>query len=165
MKMTNLLMSITIAATVSFTSCKPKDADIKTAIEANLKNDPNLSAVAVNVEEGVATFSGELKSEAAKRKIPDLTRDVKGVKSVTDNTTVAAPPPPPTASAPVITADEPLTRAVTDATKDYPGVKATVEGGVVKVAGNISADKWKKLKMTLDGLHPKKVDGSGLTIK
>ncbi|MEJ7586611.1 MAG: BON domain-containing protein [Ferruginibacter sp.] len=163
MKMIRLLALVAIMATFTLTGCKPKDADIKTAIETKLNSDPDLSAVMVNVSDGVATLSGELQTTAAKARIQDLTKDVKGVKSVTDNTTVALPPV--ATAPPVIAADDPLTKGVTDATKDHPTVKATVQDGVVTVTGTIAADKWKKLKMTLDGLNPKKVDGSALTIK
>jgi len=164
MKLTKLLMAVAIVTTTSFVSCKPKDDDIKTAIEAKIKADADLAPVAVDVKDGVATLSGQVKDDAAKAKVPTLTADVKGVKSTTDNTSVMPPPPPPPAPV-VITADDPLTKSVTDATKDYPTVKATVKEGVIAVTGTIAADKWKKLKMSLDGLHPKKVDGSALTIK
>ena len=164
MKFTKLLMVAAIVTSVSLVSCKPKDADIKAAMEAKVKADPDLSTVMVDVKDGVATLSGELKDNSAKAKVPELSKDVKGLKSTTDNTTVMAPPPAPVAPV-VITADDPLTRAVTDATKDYPTVRASVKDGVIAVTGQIAADKWRKLKMSLDGLHPKKVDGSALTIK
>ena len=163
MKLTKLLLAVTIFGALSFTGCKPKDADIKTAIQEKLKSNPELAPVNVEVIDGVATLSGEVKEEAAKMKIADLTKDVKGLKSTTDNTTVAAAPVQFTP--PVIVADDPLTKSVNDATKDYPGVKATVNDGVIAVTGEITAAKWKKLKMNLDGLHPKKVDGNALTIK
>ncbi|HPA23109.1 MAG TPA: BON domain-containing protein, partial [Ferruginibacter sp.] len=78
-----------------------------------------------------------------------------------NNSSVPPPPPAPV----VITQDDPLTQAVKDAIKDIPGITATVEEGVVKVAGNITKTKWTALKKALDALNPKKVDGSGLTIK
>ncbi len=164
MKLTKLLMAIAIVTTVSFVSCKPKDDDIKAAIEAKIKADADLAPVSVDVKDGIATLSGQVKDDATKAKVPTLTADVKGVKSTTDNTSVTPPPPPPPAPV-AITADDPLTKSVTDATKDYPTVKTTVKDGVIAVTGTIAPDKWKKLKMSLDGLHPKKVDGSALTIK
>jgi hypothetical protein len=54
---------------------------------------------------------------------------------------------------------------VKDATKDFPEIAATVKEGVIAVTGEITAARWKALKMTLDGLKPKKVDGSALKIK
>lgn len=164
MKLTKLLLATAILTTVSFVSCKPKDADIQAAIESKVKVDADLSAVTVAVNDGVATLSGQLKNDAAKAKVPELSKDVKGLKSTTDNTTVT-PAPTAVATEPTITAGDPLTKGVTDATKDYPSVKAIVKEGVIAVTGTIAADKWKKLKMSLDGLHPKKVDGSALTIK
>lgn len=163
MKLTKLLLAVALVTSVSFVGCKPKDADIQAAIEAKAKADTDLAPITVSVAHGVATLSGELKTEAAKAKIPALSDGVKGLESTTDNTTVASP----VASSipPTITADDPLTKSVTDATKDYPTVKAAVKDGIITVTGTIAADKWRKLKMNLDGLHPKKVDGSALTIK
>src|SRR6185295_2102691 len=111
-------MALAILATVSFVSCKTKDADIKAAIEAKVKADPALSPVIVDVKDGVATLSGELKDETAKAKVADLSKDVKGLKSTTDNTTVAPPPPPPSTPTVVITPDDSLAKSVVDATKD-----------------------------------------------
>ena len=64
---------------------------------------------------------------------------IPGVEKVVNNLTV---PPPPPAPAPVtITADDPLTKGVNDAIKDYPGVTAAVKDGVSLV--------FNKLKNTL----------------
>ena len=164
MKLTKLLMAIAIMTTVSFVSCSPKDADIQADIETKLKAMPDMvTGATVEVKDGVATLSGECKDEMCKAACEKTAKEVKGVKSVVSNFTMAAAP---AAAAPVvIAADDPLTKAVADATKDYPGVTASVKDGVVSVTGEITKDKWKKLKMALDGLHPKKVDGTGLTIK
>ena len=164
MKILRLIPALLLVAGLSFTGCKPKDADIKTDIEKALKDNPAASGVMVMVNEGVATLSGEVADAAAQASVGTTASGVKGVKSVTNNTTVAAPPAPPAAPV-VVTADDPLAAAVTDATKDYPEVTATVKDGVIAVTGTITKDKWQKLKMTLDGLKPKKVDGSALTIK
>ncbi len=165
MKLTKLLMAIAIVSTVSFVSCGPKDADIQTAVQAKINAMPDMvKGATVEVKDGVATLSGECKDEMCKAECEKAAKEVKGVKSVVSNFTIAAPPPPPPAPV-VITADDPLTKGVTDATKDFPGVTATVNDGVVSVTGEISKANWKKLKMALDGLRPKKVDGSGLTIK
>ena len=165
MKLTKLLMALAIVTTVSFVSCKPKDADIQTAVTAKINAMPDMvKGATVEVKNGVATLSGECKDEMCKAECEKAAKEVKGVKSIVSNFSIVAPPPPPPAPV-VITADDPLTKAVTDATKDYPGVTASVKEGVVSVTGEITKDKWKKLKMALDGLHPKKVDGTGLTIK
>lgn len=160
-------MAVAIVSTVSFVSCSPKDADIQTAVEAKINAMPDMvKGATVAVKDGVATLTGECKDEMCKAECEKAAKEVKGVKSIVSNFNIAPPPPPPVVAAPpVITADDPLTKAVTDAVKDYPGITASVKDGVVAVTGTISADKWKKLKMSLDGLHPKKVDGTGLTIK
>ena len=157
-------MAIAIVTTVSFVSCKPKDADIQAAVEAKINALPDMvKGATVAVKDGVATLTGECKDEMCKAACDKAASEVKGVKSVVSNFTLAAPPV--VFVPPVITADDPLTKSVADATKDYPGITASVKDGVISLTGPISADKWKKLKMALDGLHPKKVDGTGLTIK
>jgi hyperosmotically inducible protein len=79
-----------------------------------------------------------------------------------NNCTLAPLPPPP---APVVIAqDDPLTKGVTDATKDFPTVKSSVKDGVITLTGEIKRADLKKLMMTLHTLKPKKID-SQLTIK
>jgi len=163
-KLSRLLLLFATVALISSTipGCKSKvkDADVKTAVEAALQANPETAGLMVDVKDGVATVSGEAKDEAIKAKATELATAVKGVKSVENNVSIAAPPPPPVE----ITADDPLTSAVKDATKDYPTVTATVKDGVISVSGELKSDSWKKLKMALDGLKPKKVDASGLKI-
>ncbi len=161
MKILRLLPALVLLATLAFTGCKPKDADIKASVEKSLKETPATSGVMVMVNEGVATLSGEVPDEAAKTAMDAKVKAVKGVKSVQDNTTLPAPP-----AAPVqITADDPLSNAVRDATKDFSEVNASVSDGVISVTGAITAARWKTLKMALDGLRPRRVDASGLKIK
>jgi hyperosmotically inducible protein len=139
---------------------KVKDADVKTAVEAAIAANPDLNGLMVDVKDGIATVTGEVKDATAQAAVQTSVAAVKGVKSVQNNVTIAAPPPPPVE----ITADDPLSSAVKDATKDFPGVTATVNDGVISVSGEIKSDAWKRLKMALDGLKPKKVDASGLKI-
>ncbi|RYF86131.1 MAG: BON domain-containing protein [Chitinophagaceae bacterium] len=160
MKILKVLPALILVATLAFTGCKPKDADIKASVEKSLKESPATSSVMVMVNEGVATLSGEVPDEATKAALEAKVKAVKGVKSVQDNTTVPAPAAPVT-----ITPDDPLQNAVRDATKDFPEVTASVADGVVTVTGEITAARWKTLKMALDGLRPKKVDGTSLKIK
>jgi hypothetical protein len=64
----------------------------------------------------------------------------------------------PTTTAPVeISGDEELRKGVTDATKDYPGVNATVENGVITLTGSIEKDRYINLKQSLDALRPRQV--------
>ena len=164
-KLSKLLLLIGAVALISSTTpgckSKEKDADVKASVETALRANPETSGLMVDVKEGVATISGDAKDEAAKSKAAELATAVKGVKSVQNNVSVA---PPPSVAPVEITADDPLTTAVKDATKDFPTVTASVKEGVISVSGELKSDAWKKLKMSLDGLKPKKVDASGLKI-
>lgn len=162
-KISRLLLLFTTVALISSTSpgckSKPKDADVKSSVETALRANPETNGLMVDVKDGVVTLSGETKDEAAKTKASELATSVKGVTSVQNNVMVTAPPPPVE-----ITADDPLTSAVKDATKDFPTVTATVKEGVISVSGELKSADWKKLKMALDGLKPKRVDASELKI-
>lgn len=144
-------------------SCGPNDNKIKSAVETTISNNPAMTGIAASVQDGVVTLSGECKDEASKSAAESEVAKVKGVKRVVNNCTVA--PPPQTQSAPVtIAEDEVLVRNVNDAVKDYPGVKATVNDGVVTLTGDIKRAHLQKLMMSLQSLKPKKIDNQ-LTIK
>lgn len=69
-----------------------------------------------------------------------------------------------TGAAPVTVApDDELTEGVKDATKDFPGVKATVANGEITLTGDITREKLQQLMMSLNSLHPKKINNQ-LTI-
>src|SRR6476659_10602242 len=92
-------------------SCKEKDSKIQAAVEASLKNS-GMAEISASVKDGVATLTGECKSDADKAAVESRVAKVKGVKQVVNNCTVAPPPPAP---APVvIAADDALSRGVTD---------------------------------------------------
>jgi osmotically-inducible protein OsmY len=142
-------------------SCKEKDSKIQAAVETSLKNS-GMPEISASVKDGVATLTGECKNEADKASLESMVAKVKGVKQVVNNCTVA---PPPSAAAPVvISADDSLSRGVTDAIKDYAGVKAEVKDGVVTLTGDIKRAELQKLMVTLHSLKPKKIDNK-LTIK
>ena len=68
-------------------------------------------------------------------------------------------------SAPVeIMSDDVLKNGLKDATKDYPGVEASVDDGVVTLTGPISRDRLPNLLAAVNSLHPKKTNNQ-LTIK
>ncbi|MEO6721871.1 MAG: hypothetical protein ABIN67_15995 [Ferruginibacter sp.] len=84
----------------------------------------------------------------------------------TTETTTAIDTPAVTTTAPVmVNDDEALRKGVTDATKDYPGVKAEVSDSVIVLSGEIKRADWKKLNPTLNSLHPKRIKSDDLTIK
>ncbi|TCC98371.1 BON domain-containing protein [Pedobacter hiemivivus] len=161
-KMIAALMVLCVL-TAALTGCKskPKDADLKAAIETAIQANTMASGVTVSVEKGVATLSGQVTDETSKQTLDKTTASVMGVKSVVNNITVAAPPAGPV----VVAADDALTTAVKDATKDFPTVVATVSDGVVTLKGEIQKANLQKLMMTLQALKPKKVDNSQLVIK
>ncbi|MCW3463989.1 BON domain-containing protein [Chitinophaga nivalis] len=162
MKMKKLTAAVLIAGLAFMVACKgkPKDSDIQAAVTTSLQATPQ---VAVDVKEGVVTLSGEVSSEAEKASVEAAAKSVKDVKTVANNITVAVAP---VTTAPVATTpDDALTTAVAGVVKDFPGVSATVKDGVVSVAGELNAARWKTLKIALDALKPKKVDASGLKVK
>lgn len=157
-KLTIVVMVLAIAG-IAFTGCKskPKDADLKAAIETALQANPNASAATVTVDNGVATLSGQVPDEATKDELGKTTAAISGVKSVVNNLTPPAPVD--------IAMDDPLSAAVKDATKDFPTVSATVSAGVITLTGEIQKANLQKLMMALQALKPKKVDNSQLVIK
>jgi osmotically-inducible protein OsmY len=162
-KLLVLLPALFLASIVSFNSCKSKvkDADLKASVEAALRANPETSGLTVDVKDGVATLGGEVQDEANRAKASELAKAIPHVKSVENNVTVSAPPPP---AAVQISPDDSLTMKVKDATKDNPSVTANVKDGVVSLSGTIKRSAWRKLKEDLDGLKPKKIDASGLTV-
>ena len=80
-----------------------------------------------------------------------------------DTTSMTAPAP--VTPAPVETApDTTLEAGVRDATKDYPGVKAVVNGGEITLTGEVKRSRMANLMMSLNSLKPKKINNQ-LTIK
>jgi hypothetical protein len=82
-------------------------------------------------------------------------------KETTTNTTTLDT----TNTAPVeIAKDDQLSNGVKDATKDFPGVTATVNNGEVTLTGNIKRDRLPVLMQSIHALNPKKVNNN-LTIE
>ena len=160
MKIFKLLPALALIMAISFTSCTPKDADIKASVEKSLKDNPATAGVLVMVNDGVATLSGEVSDDAVKAESAAKAGAVKGVKSVVNNTTTPAPIVTPV----VVSPDDALNSSVKDATKDFPTVMASVADGVVTLTGNITKASLPKLMMGLSSLHPKKIENK-LTVK
>lgn len=159
MKLTKTFLAIFLSASILFFSCSPKDSDVQAKITEKFAATPELSGASATVDKGVATLSGELKDEAARTEAEKTAKDVKGVKSVVNNTTVMAPPPPPVAPA----AND-LSQGVTDATKDFPTVTATVNGGEITLTGSLKRSDLPKLMQSLNSLNPSKINNQ-LTLK
>ena len=156
-----LALTLLICTALLF-SCKnkPKDADIKAAIETALKADPMASGTTVSVEKGIATITGECKDEACKTHCAELVKSIKGVKEVVNNCTVAP------ADAPVVNpADDVLIKGLNDALKDHPGVRYELKDGKIVLIGELAKAKWIAVKQMLDKLQSKGYDLSKLIIK
>jgi hyperosmotically inducible periplasmic protein len=151
MKLTKVLMAVAVLATLIFVSCKPKDADIKAAIETAIKADPMLTGAMVDVKDGVATITGEMKDDACKALCEKTIGAIKGVKSVVNSCTVTpAVVVTPPASTEVLVTDPKLQDAVKAIIKDIPGI--TIGGfsdkGVI-LNGDISKANNMKLRQAL----------------
>lgn len=154
MKTTHLLMSAAMAATLFFTGCAPKDADIQAAVQSK-----EASGITVAVAKGAVTLTGEVADDAAKATAETVAKAEKGVKSVANNLTVK-----PAVAPVVIAEDTTLQKNVTDAVKDFPTVKADVKDGVVTLTGEIKKSSLITLMQHLSALKPKKIDNK-LTVK
>lgn len=82
-------------------------------------------------------------------------------KPAEPTTTPTTTAPNPTPTAPVeIAGDETLRQGVTDATKDFPGVNAAVNNGVITLTGTVQRDRLPTLMQALNALQPKKVENN-----
>ena len=159
--MTKTLIAIFLSASVLFFGCKPKDSVVQANINEKFAATPECTGATATVTDGVATLTGEVKDDACKNMAGTTAEGIKGVKSVVNNLTTTPPPPPPP---PAINPDSALTQGVTDATKDFPTVKATVNNGQITLTGSIKRSDLKTLMQSLNSLHPSKINNQ-LTIK
>lgn len=161
MKMTKTFIAIFLSASVLFFSCKPKDSEVQANINQKFAATPECTGATATVADGVATLTGEVKDDACKNMAGTTAEGIKGVKSVVNNLTTTPPPPPPP---PAVNPDTALTQGVTDATKDFPTVKAAVNNGEITLTGSIKRSDLKTLMQSLNSLHPTKINNQ-LTIK
>lgn len=154
-------LALTLVIACAAVSCKSKisDADLKTKVEAAISAEH--SDISVDAKDGVITLSGTVGTDTEKQELEKAVKnaDEKNVKSVVNNIVVETP------QIETSTDDTDLISKVTDATKDFPTVKADVKDGVITVTGSLEQARVQTLKMALDALHPKKVDMSALTVK
>ncbi|MEO8108662.1 MAG: BON domain-containing protein [Ginsengibacter sp.] len=162
MKLIRNFLVLFAISSLSFLGCKPKDSDFQAKIEQSLKASPETQDVTVDVKDGIATLSGEVKDNDAKEKAARAARDVNGITKVENRITIA----PAVAEAPPvqINSDSTLSRGVKDATKDFPTVTANVNNGVIALTGSIKRSDLQNLMMSLNTLKAKKIENH-LTIK
>lgn len=138
-------MAIAIVATVSFVSCKPKDADIKAKIEEAIKADAMMTGTTVEVKDGVATITGECKDDACKAMCEKNIAAIKGVKSVVNNCSVKPVVVAPASTTVNVSVDAAVQQKIKDGLKDIKGADVTFEGKKAMFTGTFTA----KQKMTL----------------
>ncbi|MEO8771571.1 MAG: BON domain-containing protein [Ferruginibacter sp.] len=151
MKISKIFLAVAMMATISLVSCKPKDADVKAAIETALKAVPETSTTMVEVNDGVATITGECKDDASKAMSEKTAAGVKGVKSVINNCTVTPPPPVVVVPAPAsltTTLDEATQQKVKDGLKDIKDVTVTFDADKAILTGAVTkANRMKIMQM------------------
>jgi hyperosmotically inducible periplasmic protein len=149
MKITKITLAAALFVAVAFTSCKPKDADIKAKIEEAIKADAMMASTTVDVKDGVATITGVCKDDACKANCEKNIAAIKGVKSVVNNCTVAPPPPPPPASM-TTTLDAATQQKVKDGLKDMTTLKLEgFSGKGAIINGEISKEGKMRLMQML----------------
>lgn len=167
MKLQSMLLPVCILAAVFASSCKGsvKDSDILTAVNEKIQTLPEMAGLTASVAEGVVTLSGVCKDDACKAFCETTIKGLAGVKSVVNNCTVA-PPIEETAAVPPVS--DALTQAVTDACKDFPGLKTELKDGVLTLTGEIEKDRLQTLMMGLNALKSlglKKIESADLVKK
>jgi osmotically-inducible protein OsmY len=137
---------------ISLQACKPKDADIKTAVDTAIAS---VSGVSASVAEGVVTLTGTVASDEAKAAAETAAKAVKGVKSIANNISVVVP---------VISGDVVLNEAIKTAMAAFTTVTAVAKDSVITLTGEIKRADLQKVIQTAQSLKPKKVENQ-LTIK
>ena len=149
MKLAHTTLAIALFATAVFTSCKPKDSEIKANVESALKADMKMASTMVDVNDGKVTLSGECMDEACKAKCESTAAGVKGVKPpVINNLTVAAPMVPEPASTTMML-DDAAKQAVNDGLKDIKGVTVDFTADKAIIKGEVTAANRMKIMQIL----------------
>ena len=148
MKLAKFAMAAALLTTIAFTSCKPKDSEIKANVEAALKADMKMANTMVDVNDGKVTLSGECVDDACKAKCESTAAGVKGVKSpVINNLTVAAPKVAEPASTTTVL-DAATQQKVKDGLKDIKGVTVEFTADKAIIKGEVTpANRMKIMQM------------------
>src|SRR5690606_707258 len=163
MKFNKIMSAIAVAIAIACVaiSCKPKvsDADLKAKVESVIS--AGHSDISVDAKDGVITLSGTVATETEKQELEKAVKnaDKKNVKSVVNHIVVETPQIETNSN------DADLAAKVSDLTKDFPTIKADLNGGVITVTGSLEQARVQTLKMALDALHPKKVDMTALIVE
>lgn len=158
-----LLMSLLVASTLVFwTSCKPDDAKLLQEAKAKVSAiDPNIN---VEVHDAVVTLSGQVMDDAMRMNAENAAKEVKGVKSVTNN--VVATPPAPEPAPVVVNDDAAITTAIQSGLemKGIKGVSISVANGEVTLTGSAKKSDLATIMQIANEAKPAKVMNQ-LTLK
>ncbi|MEO8794616.1 MAG: BON domain-containing protein [Daejeonella sp.] len=144
-----VIAALILGTTVLY-SCKQDDSKIRTESQAKVTTID--SDVNVDVADGVVTLTGVVDDEAAKSAVAEAVKDVKGVKSVVNNTTVGTPDV-------MVNSDEELKTALDRnfTAKGVQGVNFTVVNGEVTLTGDVDRADLPKVMQAANESNPKKV--------
>ena len=146
----NLAIASLVLASLLY-SCKASDSKIQEAARVSATAiDPGVN-VAVN--DGVVTLTGQVKDQATQEALASSVKDVKGVKSVVNNTTVMA-------SEVDVNPDNLIRAAIEEnfLQKGIRDVDFTVASGVVTLTGEITRGDLQKVMQAANEAKPKKVN-------
>lgn len=137
-------------------SCKPSDSQIAKSVNATVSG--IAPGVTANVDKGQVTLDGTVADQATKTALETAVKKVKGVVTVTDNTTTASEAAP--APAPVVVNPDDMVRNTIDSVlqaKQISGVTVTVNQGTVTLSGNAARKDLKTIMQIANESHPAKV--------
>lgn len=140
-------------------SCKPSDDQIDKAVSGIVA--AVAPGVEVSVQNGVVVLRGTMPDEATRSSLDSALRKLRGVVSLTDNTTV------PVSAGPVVTNTDAVIRNAIDAglrANSIQGVAVKVQDSVVTLTGTVNAKEMNIVRQLVDQARPKKVL-NGLTVK
>jgi len=148
MKTIHLILAVAASATLSLSSCKPKDSDIKAKVEEALKADPMMTGAMADVKDGIVTLSGECKDSACKAMCEKTVSGIKGVKSVVNNCTFPAPVVIDEPASVTTSLDATTQQKVKDGLKDIKGVTVEFTADKAVLTGEVTkADRMKIMQM------------------
>jgi len=144
--MKNMMMWMVATGFLLLAGCKPKDADIKAAVDTAIAT---VSGVTAEVKDGVVTLSGTVASEASKTAAETAAKAVKGVKSISNTISVVVPQ---------ISGDDVLTTGVKTALAAFADVQAAVKDSIITLTGKVKRADLQKVIEAAQSLRPKKVE-------
>ncbi len=160
MKISIYVTAISCVLLAGFSGCKPQDNKIKTAIDNKYQYQPALAIVTTNVSKGVVTLSGTVGSDSERKVAESIAQNINGVESVINQIAVDHTNSLTTA----VIKDEILIEETDLILKSFPGVKETVNSGVITLSGHVSASRKPALMDTIRTLFPSDINDQ-LTIK